>query len=342
VILLESAALLGLFGLSAFLSASETAITALSLLKMKRLSVAVPRLTEDLADWLAKPHRLLVTILVANNVANIAISSLSATMALPLTRYVRRDVVEVSVWLLASAALMVFGEMVPKIVGRAYRERLSVAALPLLQRVTRFFGFVFSPAHWLMARLAPRAERSPVSKLSALSLEEVGFMLGEYRATGAVPAESGEMLARALALPQRTVAEIRQPADKVDSVALEALEKSPESEELFVDLLVETGRTRVPVTRAGRPVGYVLVMDWLKHRRSGDAVRPQDLVRQARSVPPEMKVIDLLALFSASGEHLAFVGRDVTDFQGLVTLEDALEEIVGEILDEYDVERNRG
>lgn len=340
MILLQLAVLALLFAGYAFFSLSESALTALSALRMKRLSVLRPALSPYFSEWLSRPHRLLVTLMIGSNVLSLAVSSLAAALALPLRARLPAKLVDLGVWILVTAALLVFAEMVPKIVGRVYRERVSEWALPVLSRVSRAFALLAAPVGWAMERLAPGMETAPVGRLSTLSLEELQHVIVESQAAGQMPAESGEMMKRVLSLTQRPVSAVLQPAEKVDAVPLETFGR-PNGAELFVDLLVETGRTRVPVTRAGAPAGYVNVLD-LFGEGVADAGRVESLTRRPLMVPPDKGVFDLLGDFQKSGEPVAFVqdGQEGR-FLGIVTLEDVLEEIVGEILDEYDLEQKK-
>jgi putative hemolysin len=337
----ELLALAALFLCSAFFSASEAALTTLSSLDIRKLTVLLPTLSRHFADWLAMPHRLLVTILVGNNAVNLAASSLTAAVAAPLAAVLPDPVLGVLVWLATTVVLLGFGEVAPKIIGRAYPEKMSIWAVPVLGGLTRVFHGVLRPALWLVERLAPGLDSPPVGRLTALTLEELSYMIRESQASGQVPADAGEMMGRVLALHHRTAADILAPASQTDVVALEVLDRGPGAGELFVDLLVESGRTRVPVTRAGVPVGYIHVMDILKEWRGGSASTLDNLIRTAPAVPPEKPVAELLSFFQQSGEHLTFVENEAGEFQGLVTLEDVMEEIVGEILDEYDWERKK-
>jgi len=334
--------LLFLFLAAAFISVAEAAIISLSTLRMKRLIVFHPALTAYFSEWLAKPHRLIFTLMFLSNITLIAISSLSAAMVrhfdwggIPL------GVVEAVVWFVVTGLLLVFGEIAPKIIGRALREKVAPWIVPIFGALTHYLTFLFAPLNWLIEKAAPRLQFSPAGQLTVVSLEEFQHIIGESQVSGEVPFDASEMMRRVLALPQKTAADICQKKENVDVVALE-VRKKHRGDELFVDLLVETGRSRVPVTRDGAFVGYVNVMDILQRWRSGEVTSVEELIRQAPAVSASRRVVDLLEEFRRSGENLAFVFDDQKRFFGLVTLEDALEEIVGEILDEYDLELKKG
>lgn len=338
MIFLEAAALAAFLSLSAYFALVEAAVTALSAVRMKKLAFTTPALLPHFQEWLEKPHRLLTVLMIGNNLVNVAFSSLAALAAIPLHRVLPSAVVHWAVWLLVTAALLVGGDIVPKIVGRTYRERVAVWALPLMARATRALAFLWRPLDWVLSRCAPSLHRAPVNPLQVVSLEELQQVAAESLAAGHLPRESGEMFHRALALTQKTAGEIARPVDDLDRLPLEILDRNAGGER-FLDLLVETGRTRVPVTRGDRPVGYVNVFDVL---REGDAVSGagvDGLVRPLRWVAPTTRVVDLLEDFRRSGDPFAVVGTPAGELRGFLTLEDVLEQIVGDILDEYDRER---
>lgn len=337
MILLPFAVLALLLGFSAYFSMVEAAITTLSALRMKKIVVLSPRLAPLFTEWLATPHRFLSVLMVGNSLVNISFSSVAAVAAVPLNAYFSPSTVSWMVWGGATVALVVVGEIVPKIIGRTYRERVAAGTLPFFSRVTRALFLIWGPVGWAIKRFAPALHRAPVNPLTVVSLEELQHAVSESQAEGHLPPDAGEMFGRALAMTQRTAREVAQPADRIDALALEVLDRV-NGAELFVDLLVETGRTRVPVTRGGRFVGYLNAMDFLASARSGRMPPIEAMVRPLRRVHPDTKALDLLEEFRKKGDGIALVGPSENEVGGLLTLEDVLEELVGEILDEYDRE----
>lgn len=315
----------------------EAAITTLSALRMKKIVVLSPRLAPLFHEWLAAPYRLLSVLMVGNSVVNILFSSLAAVAAVPLVAFFPPAMVNGVVWVCVTGSLVVGGEIIPKIIGRTYRERVAAGTLPFFSRATRALFIIWGPVGWAIQRLAPALHRAPVNPLTAVSVEELQHAVSESQAAGHLAADSSEMFSRALAMTQRTAREVAQPVDRIDALALEVLDRA-NGPDLFIDLLVETGRTRVPVTRGGRTVGYLNTMDFLSSARSGRVPPIEAMVRPLRRVHPETKALDLLEEFRKKGEGIALVGLSDTDVEGLLTLEDVLEELVGEILDEYDRE----
>ncbi len=325
-----------LFALSMLFSAAEAALTALSTLRMKRLSVVRPSLAPALSEWLLHPHRLLTTLLVGNNFVNVAASSLFYTMLLPLKVSLPSKVFGVFLWLAATALFVAGAEVLPKIVGRAYREKIIEWGLPLLSWLKDALYLVWAPVGWFLKKTAPRLAQAPANPLMVTSLEDVHHALSESESQGHVAADAAAMIRRTMSLPERTAAQIMQPAERVDGLSLDLL-GGRRAAGFYVDVLVESGHTRVPVFSRGEAVGYVNVMDLLG---APEAPPLEKLVRTLRRVPPDAKVLDLLGTFKSSGDPIAAV-QEGSRFLGLVTLEDVLEEVVGEILDEYDVEKKK-
>lgn len=335
---LELIALFLLLCGSAYFALVESAVTALSAIRMKRLVAIDPKLYPYFHEWLATPHRVLSVLMVGNNMVNIAFSSVAAVAVLPLHGYFPSTAVSIVVWIVVTAMTLIFGEIVPKIVGRVYREPVTVLALPWLSRATKAFFFLWGPIGWAIKKWAPQFSQAPVNPLAVVSLEELQHAVQEGQQEGRITGESREMFQRALALHQKTAQEVAQPPEKMDTLPLEMLDRSG-GRDLFIDLLVETGHTRVPVTRGGRVVGYVHVMDLLREAREGHSTDVEAMVRPIRRVRANRLASELLEEFRRSGDPVAIVESEEGAAVGFITLEDVLEEIVGEILDEYDLEQ---
>jgi CBS domain containing-hemolysin-like protein len=327
-----------LLALSAYFGLVEAAITALSPIRMKKLAMHSPRLRPLFQEWLAHPHRLLSVLLVGNNAVNIGFSSVAAVAAVPLHPFFPRVAVTWSVWFLVTVLLIVAGDILPKVAGRAYRERVAAWALPLLSRATRSLYFVWGPLGWALKKFAPAFKEAPVNELTVVSLEELQHAVSESQAAGHLHGDAGEMFRRALAFSRRTAGEVARPPDRMDTLALEILDR-PDGRELFMDLLVESGRTRVPVTRGSRAVGYVNALDFMAAADTGIHPDVSEMVRPLRRVPPAARAADLLEDFRRSGDPLAILETPDGEMAGLLTMEDLLEQIVGDILDEYDREK---
>jgi len=322
--------------LSAFFSAAETALVSLSPQKVKSLSVGKPDLAQTLQSWLLKPHELLILILIGNTLVNVLFAAVSTAFAVHLFPNIYHSAVEVAAWALGTACLVILGEMAPKFFARANPERTSLFVLPLLSwlrnRMNPFFNFISSFTGWL----APRWQTRPVGQLMTFSMEELKLLLEENQAAAGLPDESVSMMHKILEINNRRAEAIMTPIDQVDVVELDPPGKSAPDRDRILDLIVEQGHTRTPLKKGGAIVGTLHSDDLLPfiiQDRKDDLL---SLVRQPLSVPAETGVNELLQQFRKSGVYIGLVTKDAA-VVGLITLEDVLEEVTGEILDEYDV-----
>jgi len=334
-------ALVFLFVMSAFWSGAETALTSLSKYRIKKLIALNKHLSSMLGQWLKAPYYLLTTILIGNTANDLLLSSLATVIVLrvcsPFFGVVPRGLVEVVDWLGISFLLLVLGEMTPKIFARRNPEKVTLALLPALSRIMKVSAYVISPFTNTLKFLFPRLNLVPVGRLSYISLEEIHGLITEANSTGALAKETSQMLERVLKLGALSVKEIMTPVKDVEAVNLY------QNEDKFLDLVVETGRSRVPVynSNINKIAGFLHTKDLLWCWKKNKECFSREIIRPPYFVSPDKKVSELLREFQSGKTHMAFVVDGVGNIAGLVTLEDVLEDIVGEILDEYDLKRER-
>lgn len=336
-----------LFILSAFWSGSEIALTSLSKYKIKKLIALKKALSDSLVQWLKTPYYLLTAILVGNTITNLLISFMATVLVLhtflPLNAYSsklgffsfisNREFLEFAVWLMVTFLLLVFGEVTPKIYCRSNPEKVTFFALPILSRITNFFMPIAWPVKKIIRIIFPNAELLPVGKISSLSMDEISELIKETGLAG----EASQMLERVLKLTEVSVDKIMTPLDKVEAVNVD------QSREKCLDLIVETGRSRVPVyhTAINRMAGFIHTKDLLEIWQDTSEPELEDLIRPSYYVPKDKKIYDLMKELQSGRTHMAFVTDEMQNIVGIVTLEDVLEEIVGEIIDEYDLEEKQ-
>lgn len=275
---------------------------------------------------MANPDRMLTTVLVGTN-----LSLIIGTMA--LTSYVGKDWLAV---LIVAPLFLLFAEIIPKSVFRRHPNRLSLALLPLI----RFFDFILIPLVipsmvclkgllWLVG--------SPKRTINPLMSTEEDFrnLVDESAARGSIEPEEQEMILSVMDLPTIQAKEIMVP--RID---IQALPDTATRAEL-VELFQVTGRTRIPIYHetVDSILGVANVYDVLTDRE----LERDDITRFAKPVthvPDTMPVDDLLQELKHSRQHLAIVTDEYGGTDGLITLEDALEEIFGEIHDEHDRQRD--
>lgn len=324
-----------LLGLSAFWSGSETALTSLSKYRVKRLMVTNKPLSGVLGQWLKSPYHILTTILVGNTLTNLVISALATLIMLSAFPALPERVSEFITWVVLTTLILIFGEITPKVYSRANPERVTLFALPALSRLVEWTR----PLSWPVRKLQetfPKLNLLPISKLAFLGLEEMRGLIAEADSAGVLAKDTSQMLERVLSLGDVSVSKIMTPVDRMEAVDID------QEHEKLLDRITETGRSRVPLYHGSRQniAGFMhtkdLLLIWKKGRRfSGEMVHP------AYFIPPEKKVYDLMKEFQSGQTHMAFVRDQFGVVTGIITLEDILERIVGDIVDEYDLKKKK-
>ena len=231
---------------------------------------------------------------------------------------------------------LLFGEMMPKSLALASPERVLLA----VSAPARAFVWLFRPVIWALNLMARGGARllgvEPADELrSAHTAAEIGVMLEESRDEGLLEADESELLASALAFVGRCVEDVMVPIDRVVSVGIDdPLERV---EATFRD----SGHSRLVVRNAdGRMFGFVHVKDVLGlGAESRRAPLPRSVLRLTFSVDPDSELGPVLLRMRAARRHLALVADAERRTIGMVTLEDIVESIVGDIIDETDVTR---
>ncbi|KPJ66417.1 hypothetical protein AMJ44_08360 [candidate division WOR-1 bacterium DG_54_3] len=326
--------LIVLFILSAFFSASETALTALSRLKVSRMveqKVPGARLVQKLKE---KPSEFLSTILIGNNLVNIAAAALATTITI---RFFAERGLGGEAYAIGTATgvmtflILVFGEITPKTVAIRNADGLSLFASPIifvlgifLKPVAYLIGFISRPFIYLLGGKAP--EKAPF-----ITEEEIHLILAAGEKEGVIEEEEREMITSIFEFGETIVREVMTP--RPDITAVPADQAVAE----VIRVIIESGHSRIPIYEGSLDniIGVVYAKDLLK---SGAGVNIREILRPAVFIPETKKVSELLHEMQAARTHLAIIVDEYGMTSGLVTLEDLIEEIVGEIHDEFERE----
>lgn len=314
--------------LSGTASGSETAFFSLTARDMEKLESSSDAAAERVVDLMSNPDRLLATILVANNMVNICLVIIS-------TQIVDTLFVFYGVWdfvfktIVITFILLLFGEIMPKVLTQANPVKMSLFfSLPL--KVLRWLLY---PLAFILIRTSSRVSRL-ASKGAEISIEELADAV-DLTDTGSE--EEQKMLSGIISFGQTEVVEIMH--SRVDITGIEYDTKFDE----VCRTIVETGYSRIPVygDDLDDVRGVLYVKDLLPHIAKGDDFEWQTLLRKPYFVPEHMMIDDLLKKFQKKKIHIAIVVDEYGATQGLISLEDILEEVVGEITDESDDDEDR-
>ncbi len=234
---------------------------------------------------------------------------------------------------LVALATIVFGELVPKTIALAYSERLALffaGPIELLARVLR-------PIVWLLTGLTRAVTvvlRVPEAQTDRLTAEELMILVERGGEQGTIEAEEQQMIGAVLELGEQRVHEVMVPRIDIQALPIAA------SVDEIVALIVNEGHSRIPMYEEtiDNVLGILYAKDLLPYFARGKVPPIRSILRTPLFVPESISVDDLLHNFQRRKVHIAIVLDEYGGTAGLVTIEDLIEEIVGEIQDEYDVE----
>ena len=308
---------------SALVSGAETSFFSLSHNDVRQLRERKSASGDGVLKLLGNVELLLATILVANNLVNICIVILTSNVVDATFTFLRFEFLFKTV--LVTFLLLLFGEILPKVFAQTVPVRFACfAARPLL-----VLRWVFYPLSYILVRTSSRISEKAAHR-SELSLDELADAVDMTQSTSR---EEHEMLSGIVNFANTEVQEIMKP--RVDITAIELTEGYARVKRV----IIESGFSRIPVYdgEVDNIRGTLYVKDLLPYIDHGDDFAWQRLIRKAYFVPEHKKINDLLAEFQSNKVHMAIVVDEYGSTLGLVSLEDVIEEIVGEISDESDV-----
>lgn len=326
--------ILFLLFLSFFFSGAEAALSSLSKYKIRKITALQKPLRKIFSKWLQYPQDFLTTILVGNAVSNILVSSIATFIAIQIfDKFLSREIIEFAAWLFITAFIITFCDIVPKMYGKSNPERMSLLVITPIGFINKIIYPLIKPFIWFAGGVLGIKSARPVSKINSITAEEVRNIVLDSGRRGILGKETTKMLEGMLKLSKIRVSEIMVPIDKVESVNID------NSSEKIMDDLLETGRSRVPVYSGSRNriIGIVLLKDLVNTGQNESIEFSKSLIRPAHFVTADEKVSKLLSEFRKGTSHCAIVIDYKNDVKGFLTLEDVLEEIVGEIIDEYEL-----
>ena len=326
-----------LLALSGFFSGSETAFFSISKLLSQKLSDENSSSARRVLRLLKHPRRLLITILIGNTLVNVSAASIAALVVLRFAESIglSKDLailINVSV---VTFVILVLSEVTPKVIAVKYPEQFA-------KNVSLFFlfiGYLFFPISYVldkfMALMTVSFGFNENEKERLLEVEEFQTLLDIGEEQGSLEEEEKEMLHSIFEFGDTSVREIMIPRTDVVCVSHDV------SVDDLIKIIKSQGHTRIPVYREtiDKIQGIINAKDLLSlMSEKGKEVDVVQLCRPPIYVPESKKIDDLLRLFQEERQHMAIVVDEYGGTSGVVTLEDVIEEIVGEIRDEYDTE----
>lgn len=321
-----------LVGFAAFLAAAETAITSFGSLRAKHLLDSSEGRAKHIQFWLSHPSRVLTTILIYTTGMHILASALATAMA---TRYFQDTGIGIATGLL-TLIILVFAEIIPKSIAKANADKMAPTMIYLIQVLYRLsypvvFAFAGIATYTLKKLAFTKGDTPPITQ------EELEFLINMGKKAGVFEDIKKEMISGVFSFDETKVREIMTP--RTDMIAMDASRKVEEA----LRITVETGHSRIPIydKRIDNIVGIIFAKDLLQftvEKKLPADIKVTKIMRQPFFAPESKPIMDVFTDLKRTRNHMAVVIDEYGGTAGIVTMEDILEEIVGEIQDEFDAE----
>ncbi len=316
--------------MSGVFSGSETALTSLSLAKLEQLQKKYPRWAKSLSIWQKNPGDMLTSILIGNNLFNITASVLATDLA---NRLLQSNAIAAVIG--GMTLLLLFSsEITPKAFARVYAPQLA----PLAMNIVVVFHAAVYPLTRLISivvnKLMSLLGRNQLNHNQVVTLEELNYMLLMAGRQGTLEAEQERLLVAVLKFHDTSTREVMRPRTEMLSVSVKT------SREELITIAKESGYSRIPVfsNNSDNIQGIFYTKDLLK---DDPAEKNSYLARQLLKplfVPESMLIPKVFRIMQKERSHMIIVVDEFGGTSGFITMEDILEELMGEIQDEQDQE----
>jgi len=312
---------------SAFFSSAETAFVGLSKTRLRHLVENGVHGASRVEKIMERPEKLLATILLGNNLVNVAAASLGTALAVTIWEGEMGILIATIV---VTIILLIFAEVTPKTIALRYSERMALIYVYPLQVISLVFSPIASALSWLGTRIAGGKDKMPHTLVSE---EEIRSMISVGRDEGTVEESEAELLHKVFVFGDRTVRTVMTPRPEV--IWIEEGTKLSD----FLGIYAEHPHTRFPVYRENvdNVVGVLSIKDVLMAQAQGNLEKSgvmDELVRPVTFVPETKRIAQLFTEMQSDGYNMVMVVDEYGVVTGVVTMEQLASEIVGEMGDE--------
>ena len=329
-LILELILLVILLFIGALTAASETSIIASSIIKLRRLAADNSRTARIILKILETPERFFGTILVANNIVDALIASIVTVIIISFLGQRSESIILATI--IASFLIIIF-EVAAKTLSAKNPVRISLS----LARLVKYLIAILSPVvkilsfitNFIVNLLGGKGKGSP----SLVVEDEIKALIRIGEEESPKHKDKYKMLSKVFEFSETVVKDVMIPKDKMTAIDIDA------NIDDILDKVLESGYSRLPVYKENQDniIGIINMKDLLNLSVNRDLVILQDIVYPPIFITDSKKVTELLKEFQKGHTHMAVVIDSQGKILGLVTIEDLLEEIVGEIQDEYDI-----
>lgn len=314
--------------LSAFFSMSETAFSSANVVKLKSLVEDRKSGAKKALQMAESFEKTVTTLLIGNNIVNTALSTVAVGFFIKLG--ISEDWVSLISTLIITIVLLIFGEILPKTMAKNNPEAIACRVSYIvygLQIIFYPFVLFFRGIQKLVSKNKSDDDKKTFDE------EEFNILIDEMEESGTIEDDEASIIKNVLDLKERCVSDLMVP--RIDMVAINYNSTLDEVKQF----LMEVNYSRIPVYKNDKDhiIGILYVRDFFPALVKNSRLAWKKLIRPVKYVSSQMKVDDLIVELQKSKTLIAIVSGEYGDVAGLVTMEDALEELVGEIYDEHDV-----
>lgn len=317
----------------ALFSFLETSVTALRLFKLKELELTTPHYKNLFEAFDKHPQQILISILIATDLASVTCAVVSQSLTESLFEQIKmpESLTFVLGILITTIIVSVFGEIIPKSIAKSMGAKTFTSTLWIVNIFYKILGPIARKIHAISLFISKNNNEEEI-----VSEKEIQFLINYIEEKGLMEHEKTSMLQNIFRMGQTSVKEILIPKSEIISINVN------DDISTFLDKFAEYQFSRFPVYQDNPEniIGIVYLKDLLFALQKNPAIKLQGLVRPIIFVPDNMKVNELLKEFKLQHIHMSMILDEYGNTIGLVTLEDTLEEIVGDIHDEHDANRD--
>ncbi|MCF8412540.1 MAG: hemolysin family protein [Melioribacteraceae bacterium] len=312
--------------LSAFFSSSELAFVVANRIKIELRARKSNFSAKNAQFFVNNPSHFFSTILISNNIINIAFASLSAVFLLEIF-----GLNDLQVLVVTTVVLLLFGELIPKYFAREFADTyVTIAATPL--RIVWMLIYPFVVMTSKISNLLTKSENMNEDNLAHLfDREDIQLLLDESSEAGKVDLDDSDIINKIMELREQRVYECMTPRTDISGIEINS------SIEDAIKIFTETGYSKIPIYEENLDniKGILLAYDMFKF-----PAELRDVTREVIFVPDTKRSLEMLNEFLDKRMSIAIVVDEFGGTAGVVTVEDIIEEMFGEIQDEYDVDEN--
>ena len=303
---------------------------AINRLRLRHLAEKKPKKTRRVERLLKEPDKLIGTILLGNNLVNVAMTALATALAIGL--WGQKGIAYVTVVL--TLIILIFAEVTPKVYAKYYNERISFQVAPVMKLIMIFFKPVVRVISYTSTKILYLIGLDiKKAKTPLITESELRTFIKVSKDTGAITPEEKTILTRVFTLNDKTVGEVMIPVEKMAVLEVDS------TKEEILNKIMRTGYSRFPVRSDEKSeiVGTVHVKDLFGLIKKRKSISLKKILRPINYASEDEKIDTQLRRFQRKRIHQAVVLNKVGKILGLITLEDILEELVGSIRDEHDL-----